>query len=135
MDSAEIDALYEAVGDRIRKARERQAPKMSQAALAVRLEISRASIVNIEAGRQHAPLSLLWHIAKQLDTELTTLIPNTQDLAPPPADSQLSDDFLAQIRLIYGDEGAAKELTSFVGQAVRQLTTSSNGTRLRKKRK
>ena len=135
MDSPETDALYAAVGDRIRTARERQPTKMSQAALAGRPGVSRASVVNIEAGRQHAPLSLLWQIAKQLDTELTTLIPSTQDLAPPPQDTELSEDLLDQIRLLYGNEAAAKELTTFVGQALHQLTAPSGGRKLRKKRK
>ena len=49
MDHADEDALYRTVGDRVRAARERQPTKVSQVALAKKLGISRASIVNIEA--------------------------------------------------------------------------------------
>ena len=72
---AEFDELYRELGRKIREARERSGQKLSQEKLAKRLGISRASIVNIEAGRQHAPLHLLWQIAEILGTDLTFLIP------------------------------------------------------------
>jgi transcriptional regulator with XRE-family HTH domain len=70
-----------AVGRKIRaRTRARDAQRLSQDKLATRLGISRASIVNIEAGRQHAPLNLLWKIAELLGVELTTLIPQRAEL-------------------------------------------------------
>ena len=136
MDHAEQEALYRTVGDRVRAARERQPTKMSQVALAKRLGISRASIVNIEAGRQHPPLSLLWQIAEQLDTELVTLVPRKAELLAAPPEAQLSDEMREKIRQkANGNEGLANDLTTFIGQAVRQLTTAPNGKNLGKRKR
>src|SRR5215217_1649513 len=81
LSMADADSLYREIGRRIREARERVPKKLSQATLAKQLKVSRASIVNIEAGRQHAPLDLLWRIAEALKTELVTLIPRREELS------------------------------------------------------
>ncbi len=136
MDHADEEALYRTVGDRVRAARERQPTRVSQVALAKKLGISRASIVNIEAGRQHAPLSLLWQIAEQLETELIALIPRKAELLAVPLEAELSADVREQIRLkADGNEALASDLTSFIGQAVRQLTSAPNGTNPRKRKR
>lgn len=59
-------AIYEA----------RRKKDFSQEMLAQKVGLSRASIVNIEKGRQNPPLHLLWMIAKELDTDVATLIPD-----------------------------------------------------------
>jgi DNA-binding XRE family transcriptional regulator len=136
MDHADEEALYRTVGDRVRAARERQPTKVSQVALAKKLDISRASIVNIEAGRQHAPLSLLWQIAEQLETELITLIPRKAELLAAPPEAELSAEMREKIRLkADGNEALANDLTSFIGQAVRQLTSVPNSTNPRKRKR
>jgi len=110
--------LYEMVGAEIRGARVRTTPRMSQATVAKRLGISRASMVNIEAGRQHAPLHLLWRIAEILDTELALLVPSRAeylkcwdvgDLEPAVAEfiESYSD----------GDPATRRMLTDFVRKA------------------
>ncbi len=109
---------------------------MSQVALARKLGVSRASIVNIEAGRQHAPLSLLWQIADQLETELITLIPRKAELMAAPLEAELSAEVREQIRLkADGNEALANDLTSFIGQAVRQLTSAASGAHPRKSKR
>ena len=80
---ADFDELYRELGRRIRQARERNGEGLSQDALAKQLGISRASVVNIEAGRQRAPLHLLWQIAQLLGTDLTSLIPRNEELLAP----------------------------------------------------
>ena len=123
MDNADEEAVYRAVGERIRTAREQQADKLSQANLAKKLEISRASIVNIEAGRQHAPLYLLWKIAQQLDVELVSLIPSRADLAPAPSTVVLGNEMREEIKKYSnGDEAMESALSSFIAQAVEQLS-------------
>ncbi len=37
-------------------------------------------MVNIEAGRQHTPLHVLWQIAELLETKFTSLIPSPEEL-------------------------------------------------------
>jgi transcriptional regulator with XRE-family HTH domain len=134
MDSADEEAVYQAVGERIRTAREQQATKLSQAALAKKLEISRASIVNIEAGRQHAPLYLLWKIAQQLDVELVTFIPSRSDLAPAPSSIVLGSEMREEIKKYSnGDEAMESALSSFISQAVEQLSGSPSPQRPNKR--
>lgn len=68
--------FYSAIGENIRKARENAGLK--QAAFAIMLGLSRASIVNIEKGRQHPPLHLLWDITKKLKVNLLDLLANIE---------------------------------------------------------
>lgn len=135
MNPDDHDALYRAVGERIRRERERQAERVSQAELAKKLGISRASIVNIEAGRQRAPLFLLWKIALQLDVELASLIPSKSDLSTPPVDRQLSAEMRAQLRkFTNGDAELEGALSGFIAHAVIQLSGSPKQS-IRAKRK
>lgn len=126
------DALYKLLGERIRAARERNAGRLSQANLAKQLGVSRASIVNIEAGRQHAPLGLLWEIAQALDTELALLIPQRTELENAATDTVLNDAMLKQIKMkAGGDASMERDLASFVAQllvAANSQKSSSEGT-------
>jgi DNA-binding XRE family transcriptional regulator len=116
-----VQGLYPAVGRKIRAARERSTPRLSQHKLANRLGISRASIVNIEAGRQHAPLDLLWKIAQILELELTMLIPQNAELLAIDNVVELNDKMRKQIEVeADGNTTLKKSLTSIVG---RLLTT------------
>ena len=67
--------FYLEVGKSIRTARMRS--NYSQLDLAKKLNMSRVSVVNIEKGRQSAPLYLIWVIASVLDTSINELIPDT----------------------------------------------------------
>lgn len=114
---AEFDDLYRELGRKIREARERQGPKISQDKLSKRLKISRASVVNIEAGRQHAPLHLLWQIAEVLGTDLSLLIPRREELLAPTGSVQLDKDMMKQIEeAANGNAETAKVLTGFVSK-------------------
>ena len=68
----ELGEFYKEFGRRVRLARGGQ----SQGALALRVGISRGSISNIEAGRQHVPLHLLAILAKALGVPQTDLLPD-----------------------------------------------------------
>jgi len=70
---AAMDALYAAFGQRLRQAR--KAAGLSQTALADHVQLSRTSICNIEAGRQHVSLDLLYRIAEALSTAPMGLLP------------------------------------------------------------
>lgn len=60
------------VGARVRDAR--QASGLTQEELAGRACMSRASIANLEAGRQDMPISRLWLLAVLLDVSLASLV-------------------------------------------------------------
>jgi transcriptional regulator with XRE-family HTH domain len=66
----EIKAFYEDFGACVRRHR----GSMSQADIGSRVGLSRGSISNIEAGRQHVPLHLLPLLAQTLGVEPAELI-------------------------------------------------------------
>ena len=75
------DAFYVDLGRRIRD--ERKQKKISQDELAASCGLTRASIANIEAGRQRLAAHRLCEIATALDTEPAQLLPPSS--APLPA--------------------------------------------------
>lgn len=111
------ELLYRAVGARIRSTREQMVPKMSQTRLATKLGINRVSVVNIEAGRQRAPLHLLWRIAELLGTELVLLLPRQDDDLPGAAPVKLDSDTVARIEAAAnGDPDTRRRLADFIGK-------------------
>ncbi len=62
------------IGDRIKTLREEK--NVSQAELATEINISRASIVNMESGKHTVLLKRLYDIANYFDKELTDFLPD-----------------------------------------------------------
>jgi DNA-binding XRE family transcriptional regulator len=121
---ADYKGLYGAIGRKIRSARERSEPKLSQAKLAKKLGISRVSVVNIEAGRQHAPLSLLWRIAEMLETEVVLLIPHRNELQVSATSVHLDQKTIEQIRQAsVGDRETQQKLTGAISKLKTTLGT------------
>lgn len=109
----DFDEIYRGVGRKLRQTRENQ--HLSQESLAKRLGISRTSMVNIEAGRQRAPLHLLWQIAELLETKLPLLIPSPEELLVPRNQTVLDRELMKQIEEVAnGDPATIKVLTGFV---------------------
>jgi transcriptional regulator with XRE-family HTH domain len=107
--------LYREVGRRLRQARETQG--LSQEKLAGQLKLSRASIVNIEAGRQRAPLHLLWQISEALGTDLGLLIPRREELFPSEKEVPLDPSMVKQIKeAADGNVDTIKAITRFVSK-------------------
>src|SRR5260370_23298936 len=108
----DFDEVYRVLGRKVRQMREVQ--RLSQDQLAKRLGISRASVVNIEAGRQRAPLHLLWQIAELLGTDLTQLIPRSEELLAPANQIRLDKEMMKQIEeAANGDPGTINVLAGF----------------------
>ena len=98
---------------------------MSQDLLAQHLGISRASMVSIEAGRQRAPLHLLWQIAEVLHSKLTELIPTPEEVAVRPNQPLLDKEIIDQIEEVAnGDPATVKLLTGFITKTVKAVNTS-----------
>lgn len=68
----EIDQFYLLLGARVKEARRRKS--LSQAALAERLGLTRASIANLEAGRQRPSAHLSAMISTVLDVPVQELL-------------------------------------------------------------
>jgi transcriptional regulator with XRE-family HTH domain len=117
------DALYQVVGRNIRDARERSVKKLSQEKLAQRLGVSRASVVNIEAGRQHAPLHILWQIAEALDTELVLLLPRREDLVETELAVRLDSWLIRKIERDGGKPDAQKRIAGVVSKLLTTIET------------
>jgi transcriptional regulator with XRE-family HTH domain len=114
------DPLYEAVGERIMRAR--AATGLSQAKLAMQIGITRVSIVNIERGRQRTPLHILWQIAVALDVKPASLVPSPNDVATRNAPVQLDPKFVSYIEQAAQDDPATKRLlTDFVRRATTKI--------------
>jgi transcriptional regulator with XRE-family HTH domain len=80
--------IYAALGSLVREHREAQG--MSQSALAKRIGLTRASVANIESGRQRIPLHHLYRIAQALGVNAHTLLPNLDDLPSPNVERSIS---------------------------------------------
>ncbi len=126
MDDEET-LLYKQMGLRLRALRERSSPKFSQAKLAKKLGISRASIVNIEGGRQHAPLILLWKITAALGAELVSIVPSRADLQLVDGSAiNLNPEMLRQIKAhANGDRDLEQKLETFVGKVLKSPPPSN----------
>jgi transcriptional regulator with XRE-family HTH domain len=71
-----IARFYTEVGRRVRDARVKAKPKMTQIQLAGALNMTRSSIANLEAGRQRIPLHVLVWIAEVLNVRPLSLLPD-----------------------------------------------------------
>lgn len=118
--SVDEELLYTLVGERVRRAR--QAAGLSQAKLARNLGMSRTSIVNIEAGRQHPPLHVLWDVADQLGTELSLLIPRADEYRVNGAPVKLDPETIEKIeQAASGDPDTRRDLTRFIAKALTRV--------------
>ena len=73
----QIDLLYSVLGERIKAARKLK--KFNQTKFAKLIGISRPSLVNIEKGRQRAPLHVIYYIADLLDLIVIDLLPSKEE--------------------------------------------------------
>lgn len=88
MTDKDKNNFYSELGHHILLARKKA--NLSQNELSKKVNMSRASIVNIEKGRQHPPIHLLWEIAEILHTDVQNLIP---DFAPISEEVELKNVF------------------------------------------
>lgn len=70
-------AFYEEVGRRIREARKRRKPPLTQEALGELVSLTRTSITNVEKGRQKFLLHTLADIAAALQVQPASLLPQS----------------------------------------------------------
>lgn len=105
-----IKRLYAEIGTRIRSARKQAV--WSQFDLAHAVGLTRSSIANIEAGRQHAPVHVVVLIAHTLSAPVETLLPSGPEL-----------DSIATFRTPTPDlEGQPDSTHDFVTTALRRAT-------------
>ncbi|MXO31614.1 helix-turn-helix domain-containing protein [Apibacter sp. B2912] len=72
-------ALYKIIGEKIKSKREEL--KITQLELSESLNISRASVSNIEVGRHQIPLVVLYSISQVLKIDIQELIPSYKEVS------------------------------------------------------
>lgn len=111
----DFNSLYRLIGERIRGAREKIG--LSQAKLAKKLQMSRTSVVNIEAGRQRLPIHVLWQIADEIGTEASLLIPMQSEYYEQTRPMSLNAEIIEEIeKAANGDPATRRDLTNFIGR-------------------
>lgn len=113
--SVAIDSFYQRFGEAV--ARHRNVKAMTQADLARKLGMSRASLANIERGEQRVYLHQAIQMAGELGLEdMSELIPHNKRLeAPPLADVSHSGD-----RVNRTQERVIKQLVSSITSSTRK---------------
>jgi transcriptional regulator with XRE-family HTH domain len=109
MTEAEKKYLYEFVGNKIKDLRSNN--EISQLQLAEKLGMSRVSIVNIERGRQHITLHLLFKICHIFNAELNDFYPEKD------RNISISSKILKeaeQIKEVTGKTISTKKLIDFI---------------------
>jgi DNA-binding XRE family transcriptional regulator len=98
--------LYQKLGQRIR--RKREVANLTQTQLAERVGVLRTSITNIEAGRQKAPLHIIYELCAVLEVDIKDILPPLNELVEtqnstivggrleniPPRSAELIDELL-----------------------------------------
>lgn len=72
------ELLYQSIGEKIKLWRKRK--NLSQDALGEKANIKRAYVSQIEKGKKHPPLSVLYHICLALDCDIKDLLPDIADV-------------------------------------------------------
>lgn len=118
------DRLYREFGKRLAQLRKSQ--KLSQQALGKRLKLTRASIANIEAGRQRILLHHLFHLSNALSLPVSDLVAvptRTKVLAK--ASSRPTDELKKLIK--HRNPGLPDPVVNWIATVVVSARDSENG--------
>jgi transcriptional regulator with XRE-family HTH domain len=74
------ERLYVLIGERVRRIREAQTPRMSQGELARILDLKRTSITNIELGNQKLPVDTLYRLCERFGLAVQEIMPPVSDV-------------------------------------------------------
>jgi DNA-binding XRE family transcriptional regulator len=117
MTEKELNLFYTTLGDSIKSARLKSGIK--QEYFAHLLDLSRASIVNIEKGRQRPSIHLLLEISEILNVEVISLLPQAKK------NVKSIDDFEKQISDIVDTKETKSKLFNFIKEEVKELNKTS----------
>lgn len=109
MANLKHDKLYQILGAKIASFRSEK--NITQTAFAKQISLSRASVVNIERGRQRPPLHLIWEIAVHLDVELEDLLPDLLEIQMDSEEEKLIVEAKKQVDV---NKKTEKKLTQFI---------------------
>jgi DNA-binding XRE family transcriptional regulator len=87
--------LYRRIGQRIKQRRNEM--KMTQTELAEATGVLRTSITNIEAGRQKAPLHLIYQLCMVLDVKVVDILPTEAEVTNLKAESRTIEEDIEEL--------------------------------------
>ena len=103
------DSLYELIGQRLKQKRARAG--LTQSDLGIKVNLSRTSIANIEAGQQNAPLHVIYDICMNLQIQPQELLPSLDEMYSSPIEVA---DAIANNMVSAGSDKAAQTLRNLV---------------------
>lgn len=109
-----IESFYEALGQKIQKIRDER--KMTQAQLGLLLDppSTRASIANIENGKQRVLAHTLPQLARALEVEITELVPVSVDRSKAPSATDVERELKKKLNL---GGSTLKKLTALTNES------------------
>lgn len=117
MTESNKNLFYRELGASILQARRNMG--ISQEVLGEKVGLSRASIVNIEKGRQAPPLHILWVLADILNTDISSFIPKI--------DLRENNELNPSLNEILFERGREKELNDKSIDQLRSFITKQLG--------
>jgi transcriptional regulator with XRE-family HTH domain len=113
----QIEPIYEALGTKIQEVREKL--KMTQAQLGESLvpQSTRASIANIESGKQRVLLHTFVQLAQVLKVDMKDLLPTAGPVLPSPSPKDVERELSRKLNL------AAPQLKKLTGSTGRAIST------------
>ncbi|WP_207511079.1 helix-turn-helix transcriptional regulator [Longitalea luteola] len=115
----QIRLIYNALGLRIKE--EREKANYKQTTFASLLQISRASLVNIEKGRQRAPIHVVYEISRLLKLPITDLLPDLNKIM----DTEVNKSIQQKIeKKSAGNQDLQQKLMEFVKSHTNPVKTS-----------
>ncbi len=109
--------FYSKIGSNIKAAREKR--EMKQHVLADMLGLSRASVVNIEKGRQHVTMHTLWQIATLLNSNFSDFTEGLGKQSPTKVETQ---------RMKFDDSFTSESEKNEVRKGIKQFFETLNKT-------
>jgi transcriptional regulator with XRE-family HTH domain len=94
-----IEPFYEALGSKIQKNREHRKMTQSQLGLSLIPPSTRASIANIESGKQRVLVHTLSQLATALDVDIRKLMPTVNSPAPSPSRRDVERELGKKLKL------------------------------------
>ena len=96
---SKIEPFYEALGANIQKNRDRRKMTQAQLGLSLTPPSTRASIANIESGKQRVLVHTLAQLAKSLDVDVRELMPATNLPAQSPSQRDVERELGKKLNL------------------------------------
>ena len=94
-----IEPFYEVLGSKIQETREERKMTQAQLGRSLRPESTRASIANIENGKQRVLLHTFVQLTTALDVDMKTLLPPSEPTAPAPTTKDVERELKRKLNL------------------------------------